>query len=119
MPGLSQDLLSLPSFGLSFPVIWLGVLYAIIVLRHWDQLSSNNSYVVYSLVAGYCLLAPTYGWVESVLIYPSKESNYEMMIGHLLSFALAYLVLKFVVEKITVKQGIIDTNVQKTASLSS
>jgi len=93
--------------GLSFTIIWLGVLYALIVSRY--RLFSCRSHLIYSLVAGYCLLSSTYGWISATLTNPLKIHNLGFAYTHVVSFAIACITLWLILGKIASRHEIIMT----------
>jgi len=80
-------------FGLSFPVIWLAVLYSFLFWRQRTTLPSSRKLLMWPLIVGYCLLNPTYGWVSGALINPIEKANFGFAFTHLFSFFLACLVI--------------------------
>lgn len=73
--------------------------------------------VVYSLVAGYCLLNPTLGWVNSVIVSPYEKSNIINAINHLVALALGLAILGYVVKRLDRKDLLIlESELEETRS---
>jgi len=94
-------------FGLSFAIIGLGVLYGLIVSKYRTRLLSGGSILIYSLVAGYCLLDPIYGWISGSLTNPLEPSNFGLAFSHLFQLVVSYLTLRFALGKVTSRYEIV------------
>jgi len=111
-PALITDLLlfrPIPpgGFGLSFAIIGLGVLYGLIVSKYRIRLFSDRSILIYSLIAGYCLLTTIYGWISSSLTNPLEPSNLGFAFSHLLQLVISFLTLRFALGKIVGRHEIV------------
>jgi len=95
-------------FGLSFAVIWLAVLYLFLFWRQRTTLPLSRKLLMWSLIVGYCLLNPTYGWVSEAVINPIEKANFGLAFTHLFSLLVACLVIPlilFIVAKFHVKKS--------------
>jgi len=80
-------------FGLSFLIIWLSLLFVILVNERRQDLLRNKWILVYSLIVGYCLLTPTYGWIAQAIINPIEPSNLGLARSHSTAFVTGLLTL--------------------------
>jgi len=83
------------------------VLYALIVSKYRIRLFSDRSILIYSLVAGYCLLDPTYGWISGSLTKPLEPSNFGFAFSRLFQLVVSYLTLRFALGKVISRYEIV------------